>query len=139
MLKNKVLVGGCFDVLHLGHIRFLKKAKSLGNYLVVLLESDENIKKLKGVNRPFHNIRERREVLESLKYIDEVVILPKHVNDKTYDNLIKKIKPNVIATTEGDLLINKKREQAKSVGAKLKIIKKYKSHSSSKIVDLLGF
>ena len=139
MLKNKVLVGGCFDVLHLGHIRFLKKAKSLGNYLVVLLESDENIKKLKGVNRPFHNIRERREVLESLKYIDEVVILPKHVNDKTYDNLIKKIKPNVIATTEGDLLINKKREQAKSVGAKLKIIKKYKSHSSSKIADLLGF
>jgi len=139
MLENKVLVGGCFDVLHLGHIRFLKKAKSLGNYLVVLLESDENIKKLKGVNRPFHNIKERREVLESIKHIDKVIVLPKHVNDKTYDNLIKKIRPDVIATTEGDLLINKKREQAKSVGAKLKIIKKYKSHSSSKIADLLGF
>jgi len=139
MSQSKIIVGGCFDIVHIGHVKFLKRAKSFGNYLIVLLESDENIKKLKGGNRPFHNIRERKEVLESLKSIDEVVILPKHVNDKTYDNLVKKIKPNVIATTEGDLLINKKREQAKSVGAKLKIIKKYKSHSSSKIADLLGF
>jgi len=139
MTKKTILTGGCFDILHLGHVRFLKKVKSLGNYLIVLLESDENTKKLKGRNRPFHNIDERREVLESLKYIDKVIVLPKHVNDKTYDNLIKKIKPDVIATTEGDLLINKKRKQAISVGAKLKVIKKYKSHSSSKIADLLGF
>lgn len=139
MLQNNVLVGGCFDVLHIGHIRFLKKAKSLGNYLIVLLESDENIKKLKGVNRPFHNVKERKEVLESLRYVDEIITLPKIIDNKIYDNLVKKIKPDIIAITEGDLLIERKQEQAKSVGAELKIIKKYKSHSSSKIADLLGF
>ena len=48
MTKGKVLVGGCFDVIHIGHIQFLKRAKSFGDCLIVLLESDENIKRLKG-------------------------------------------------------------------------------------------
>ena len=111
MTKKTILIGGCFDVLHLGHIRFLKKAKSFGNYLVVLLESDENIKKLKGLNRPFHNIKERQEILESLRYVDEIITLPRLMNNKTYDNLVKKIKPDMIAITKGDHLIKRKQEQ----------------------------
>lgn len=139
MVKIKVLVGGCFDILHIGHVKFLKKARSFGDYLIVLLESDENIKELKGNNRPFHNLKERKETLESLKFVDKVICLPKIVTNKTYDNLIKKIKPNIIAITEDDSIKDKKLRQTKSVGAKLKVIKKYKSRSSTQITELLGF
>lgn len=137
MSKIKVLVGGCFDLLHIGHIKFLKKAKSFGDYLIVLLESDVNIKKIKGNTRPFHNQKQRKEVLKSLKFVDKVIILPNIVTHKTYDDIIKKIKPNIITITDGDPIKDKKLIQAKSVGAKLKIVKNYKSHSSTKILNLL--
>lgn len=139
MSKIKVLVGGCFDILHVGHVKFLKKASSFGDYLIVLLESDTNIKKLKGNSRPFHNQKERKEVLESLNFVNKVIILPDIVTHKTYDDLVKKIKPNIIAITEGDPIKDKKLFQAKSVGAKLKVVKKHKSHSSTKIAKLVIF
>lgn len=135
MSKKIVVVGGCLDVLHIGHIKFLKKAKSFGDHLLVLLESDKNIKKIKGNDRPFHNQKERKETLESLRFVDQVIILPSKVNDEVYKKIIDKIKPSVIAITEGDPIKDKKFIQAKSVGAKLKIIKKYKSHSTSKIIS----
>lgn len=137
MQKKIVLVGGCFDVLHIGHVHFLKKAKSFGDFLVVLLESDENIKRLKGEGRPIHNLTERSEVLASIKYVDRIVCLPKRVSDETYLKIIKKIKPNVIAITQGDRLEDHKRKQAEIVGATLKIIKKYKNISSSTIINIL--
>lgn len=137
MTKQIVLTGGCFDILHIGHIKFLKKAKRFGDFLVILLESDENIKKLKGKGRPFHNLSERKETLEALRFVDKVIVLPKKVTDKTYDDLIKKIKPNAIAVTQDDPLISKKLSQAKSVGAELKIVKKFKSHSTTSIKNLL--
>ncbi len=135
MRSNKVLVGGCFDILHVGHIKFLKNAKSFGDYLIILLESDVNIKKMKGKNRPIYNQGERKMVLESLSFVDKVVILPGIVNDETYSKLVKKIKPNIIAITEGDPIRDKKLIQAKSVGAKLKIIKKYQGHSSTDAIS----
>ena len=135
MIKIKVLVGGCFDILHVGHIKFLKNAKSFGDYLIILLESDVNIKKMKGKNRPIYNQGERKMVLESLSFVDKVVILPGIVNDETYSKLVKKIKPNIIAITEGDPIRDKKLIQAKSVGAKLKIIKKYQGHSSTDAIS----
>lgn len=137
MSKIKILIGGCFDILHIGHIKFLKKARSFGDYLIVLLESDANIKKLKGNSRPFHSQKERKEILLSLKFVDKIIILPDIVDNTFYDNLIKKIKPNIIAITEDDPIADKKLIQAKSVGAKLKVIKKYKSHSTSEIVKIL--
>lgn len=94
MSKIKILIGGCFDILHIGHIKFLKKARSFGDYLIVLLESDANIKKLKGNSRPFHSQKERKEILLSLKFVDKIIILPDIVDNTFYDNLIKKIKPN---------------------------------------------
>lgn len=138
MRNKKVLVGGCFDILHIGHVKFLKKAKGFGDYLIVLLEPDENIKKLKGIKRPVFNLKERKETLESLKFVDKIVIVPKYANHTTYDKLVFKIKPIVIAITEDDPIKDKKLIQAKSVGAKLKVVKKYKSHSSTKIIDMTG-
>ena len=69
---KKVLVGGVFDIIHYGHVHFLKNAKSLGDHLVVALESDKNVKRLKGEKRPIHNQNQRREMLESLEFVDEV-------------------------------------------------------------------
>ena len=132
---KKVLVGGCFDILHVGHVGFLKKARSFGDYLIVLLESDENIKKLKGKGKPIFNLKERIAVLKAIKYVDKIIVVAKNPTHETYLKLIKKIKPNIIAITEGDILEKHKLNQAKLVGAKLKVIKKYKNYSSSKVVN----
>ncbi len=123
-MRKIVLAGGCFDVLHPGHIVFLQKAKKLGDVLVVLLESDEKIKQLKGQNRPFFTQKERAEVLRSVKFVDQVVLLPYLKDDAGYEKVIQKIKPDVIAATHGALDNYHKVKVAKIVGAKLKYVTK---------------
>jgi len=136
--KSVVLVGGCFDVLHLGHVIFLEKAKKLGNRLVVLLESDENIKKNKGNNRPINNQKNRAKMLMGLKAVDEVIELPEMKTDDEYVTLIRRIKPSVIAVTNGDKRIFQKRKQAKIVGARLvKVTKIIPYQSTSRIVEII--
>lgn len=135
---SKVLVGGCFDILHYGHIYFLKEAKALGNYLIVALESDESVKRLKGKKRPIHSQDQRKESLESLKFVDEVINLKPLKNDQEYLELVKKINPQIIALTQGDSLLEKKREHAKKVGAILVEIPKVKVSSTSTITKLLN-
>jgi FAD synthetase len=130
-----VLTGGCFDILHFGHIYFLKKAKALGNFLVVAIESDKNIKKLKGKGRPIHTQNQRKQILESLKFVDRVVILKDKMTDKDYVELVKKIRPSIIAVTKGDPILGKKREQARLINAKIVEIPKIKSPSTSKILE----
>ena len=70
----KVWTNGCFDILHRGHLEMFKYAKSLGDKLVVGIDSDDKVKNDKGLNRPFNNVEDRKFVLECIKYIDEVVI-----------------------------------------------------------------
>jgi rfaE bifunctional protein nucleotidyltransferase chain/domain len=135
---KKVLVGGCFDILHYGHIRFLKEARKEGNYLVIALESDENTKRLKGPGRPIHNQKQRREILESLNFVDEVISLPPMKNDKDYKNFVTKIKPDIIAVTKGDVMRNKKEEYASAIGAKLIEIKKTPNISTTRLTKLIG-
>ena len=92
-MNNKVIfTNGCFDILHIGHIRLLKYAKSLGNHLIVGLNSDESIKRLKGCDRPFNKLEYRKEVIESIKWVDEVKIF---TEDTPY-NLIKELKPDIM-------------------------------------------
>ena len=133
-----VLTGGCFDILHIGHVRFLSEARKMGDYLMLLLESDENVKKLKGKNKPVFTQKERAEVLSSLRIVDLIVLLPVMENDNDYLNLVTEIKPDVIAVTEGDPLVYKKRLQAKKVGAESKIIPVTKTFSTSKLAKILG-
>lgn len=133
---SKVLVGGCFDILHKGHLVFLEKAKKEGDILVVILESDQNIRKLKGKDRPINTQENRAKVLASLKDVDLVVTLPKIDSDNDYDDLVMKLKPDVIATTEGDKGIRHKIRQAKLTGAKLvEVTERVEGFSSS---DLIG-
>jgi D-beta-D-heptose 7-phosphate kinase/D-beta-D-heptose 1-phosphate adenosyltransferase len=69
----KVWTNGCFDVLHRGHIEMLKYAKSLGNELLVGVDSDEKVKRDKGESRPFNNLEDRMAVLKSIRHVDRVV------------------------------------------------------------------
>jgi len=136
--KKIVLTGGCFDLLHYGHISFLKEAKKLGNYLIVLLESDENVKILKGEGRPFHTQAQRKEMLLSLSFIDEVHELPPSTTNETYNTLIASIKPSVIALTEGDPKLELKTKQAELVGARAVVIPKIHTPSTSQLAKLIG-
>ena len=132
--RKTVLVGGCFDIVHLGHLIFLEKAKAKGDILIVLLESDENIKKNKGQNRPINNQENRAVFLTKLKMVDYVVKLPEMKNDEEYLEIIKKIKPEVIAVSENDNNLEKKMEQAKEIGAKLLTVSKLIPYQSTSLI-----
>jgi len=136
--KKVVLVGGCFDLLHYGHIAFLKQAKKYGDYLIVLLESDENVKRLKGKERPFHTQEQRKEMLESLSTVDEVRILPPITGNDAYYTIINSIHPSVIAFTQGDPLAHYKTKQAELAGARTVVIPKINTPSTTKLAKLLG-
>lgn len=71
---KKIFVNGTFDILHLGHVKLLKYAKSLGDYLLVAIDSDIRVNQLKGPNRPINTELERKDILLSLKSVDEVAV-----------------------------------------------------------------
>jgi FAD synthetase len=136
--KKIVLVGGCFDILHFGHISFLNTAKSYGDTLIVLLESDENVKKMKGPSRPIHSQTQRKVMLESLCSVDTVISLPPLSGDNAYMEFVQKIHPSVIAITEGDTFTTQKQQQAHSIKAKLVVIPKVHTPSTSQLAMLIG-
>lgn len=90
--KKIVFTNGCFDILHVGHIRYMQEAAKLGDILVVGLNSDVSVKRLKGPERPVNNQDDRAEMLSSLEFVDYVIIF----DDDTPYELIKKIQPDVL-------------------------------------------
>lgn len=91
--KKIVFTNGCFDILHAGHVRYLQKAKKLGDILIVGLNSDSSIRKIKGKNRPINTQYDRAEVLSGLECVDYITIF----NEETPENLIKLILPHTLA------------------------------------------
>jgi D-sedoheptulose 7-phosphate isomerase len=91
-MNRVVFTNGCFDILHPGHIDLLQRAKALGSKLIVGINSDQSVKRIKGNDRPFLNQEERKAILLGLKSVDEVVIF----DELTPENIIKKIKPDVL-------------------------------------------
>lgn len=132
-----VLAGGCFDILHIGHIRFLTEAKKQGDFLLILLESDETVKRLKGPKRPIHTQHERAEMLIALKAIDAVCLLPPLSGDRPYDELVLQLKPAIIATTKGDSYIQHKKRQVNLLHAKLFVAENIENKSTSKLISIL--
>lgn len=136
-LKNKKIVftNGCFDILHPGHIHILSKAKSLGDILVVGLNSDLSVKKLKGDKRPLVSEDDRSRVLLSLRFVDYVIIF----NELTPLKVIKKIKPDFLVKggdyNENDIVGS---DFVKSSGGQVEIIKFLDGYSSSNYIDNLN-
>lgn len=91
--KKIVFTNGCFDIVHAGHVRYLKKARSLGDCLVLGMNSDSSVRAIKGERRPIVPENERAEVLAALSFVDYVV----KFNDPTPIKLIEAIKPDILA------------------------------------------
>ena len=122
-----VFTNGVFDILHKGHFELLKQARSLGTKLVVAINSDESVKRLKGDSRPINDEKTRIEQLEVLPWVDEVFVF----NDDTPYNLIKKLKPALIVKG-GDYTVET------TVGhdlAPVHIVPTIKNYSTSKIIE----
>jgi rfaE bifunctional protein nucleotidyltransferase chain/domain len=137
--KAIVLAGGCFDLLHQGHLTFLQKAKEQGDFLIVLLESDQAIKQRKGENRPIHTQTQRADALAALNSVDVIVCLPHFTTDAEYDNLVLSIKPAIIATTAGDQYRSHKERQAVRINAKVvDVTKRLPEYSTTKLVKHYG-
>ncbi len=132
--KKIVLVGGCFDILHAGHIEFLESAKELGNILVILLENDEKIRLLKGEGRPVNSEDSRSMILAKLSMVDYVIRLPYLKNDADYEKIVKKIEPDIIAKTSGNRVFDWEINYVKKTGGKIKILKKNRKYSTTKLI-----
>ena len=89
--KTVVETNGCFDILHVGHVRYLQKTKSFADYMIVLLNSDKSVRNIKGPTRPINNEQDRAEVLNALACVDYVVMF----DEDSPANLIDEIKPDV--------------------------------------------
>lgn len=90
--KKIVFTNGCFDLLHIGHVRYLQQAKSLGDILIVGINTDASVQVLKGPTRPVQNENDRAEILSSLKAVDHTVLF----SEDTPIELIKLIKPDTL-------------------------------------------
>ena len=87
-----VFTNGCFDILHVGHVRYLQEARELGDFLIVGLNSDASTRGLKGPTRPIVSENERKEVLEALRCVDAVILF----DESTPYNLIARVKPDIL-------------------------------------------
>ena len=89
--KTIVTTNGCFDILHVGHVRYLEKAKELGDVLIIALNSDDSVRRLKGPNRPINNQNDRIEVLSALSFVDYIVLF----DETSPADLLAFIKPDI--------------------------------------------
>ena len=90
--KKIVFTNGCFDLLHVGHVRYLAQAKKLGDFLIIGLNSDSSVKELKGEDRPINSFEDRATLLSAIESVDSVIMF----EEQTPENLIKDIVPDVL-------------------------------------------
>ena len=130
-----MLANGCFDVLHVGHVRYLQGAKELGDLLVVGINSDKQVARLKGDGRPIMGEHERAEIVDSLEAVDLVTIF----DEPNVESLLLSIKPEVHAKgtdyTEDTV---PEREVVRSYGGRVAIVGDPKNHSTSQLLGRLG-
>jgi rfaE bifunctional protein nucleotidyltransferase chain/domain len=134
--EKLVVTNGCFDLLHVGHVRYLQAARALGDALAVGLNSDRSVRELKGAGRPINNERDRAEVLAALACVDFVTIF----DDKRATGLLEKVAPAVYAKG-GDYtaatLDADERAVLEKVGAEIRIIPFEPGYSTSGLLEKL--
>jgi rfaE bifunctional protein nucleotidyltransferase chain/domain len=131
-----VFTNGCFDILHVGHIRSLQAAKSLGDRLVVGLNSDESVRALKGANRPFNPESDRAEVLAALESVDYIVIFP----EPRATRLLQEIRPHIYAKG-GDYtpesLEQEEVRALRAIGTRIEILPLVPGKSTTNLIHLI--
>lgn len=132
-----VLVTGVFDVIHQEHINFLTKAKQVGGFLVVGIETDERVKKMKGDQRPNYPQQIRLENLQKLSLANAIFVLPNEFSDpQNHQKLISQIKPDILAISSHTKHQRKKKKIIEKFGGKLKIVHQYNPQlSTTKILN----
>ncbi|WP_188400341.1 D-glycero-beta-D-manno-heptose 1-phosphate adenylyltransferase [Sporomusa sp. GT1] len=133
--KIIVLTNGCFDILHAGHVRYLAAARALGDSLIVGLNSDQSVRRLKGPTRPVNSQDDRAEVLTALAAVDYVVIF----EDTTAENLVAEIKPDIYAKG-GDYTIETLPESkiVTAHGGRIVLVPEVPGRSSSNIIKKIS-
>jgi rfaE bifunctional protein nucleotidyltransferase chain/domain len=129
--RRIVLANGCFDLLHVGHVRYLRAARGLGDVLMVGINSDAAVARIKGAGRPLMPARERAELLLALRHVDHVVVF----DDDTADGLLAAIRPAVHAKGT-DYTVGSVPEgaTARAVGAQVAIAGDPKDHSTRDLI-----
>lgn len=145
--KKIGLITGCFDILHLGHIRLFQFAKKHVDYLLVWIEQDETIRLTKGNKRPIHQIKTRIEVLQEIKSIDEVFQIEAIIDYKKdqkkskaiFVQMLKKISPDVLITAvDADPFWQSKKDIAEELGVLFIPFEHKKLVSSSQLIEKMG-
>lgn len=132
--EKVTLANGCFDVLHVGHIRYLRAAKELGGRLIVAINSDESVRALKGSGRPLMPAEERAEVISALADVDAVVIF----QEPDVRALIREIRPDVQAKgTDYTAESIPERDTVVECGGRVEIVGDPKDHSATKMIRRL--
>lgn len=133
--KTIVTTNGCFDILHVGHVRYLEETKKFGDILIVALNSDASVRRLKGEGRPINNEMDRAEVLNGLKSVDYVVLF----DEDSPADLLAKIKPDV--HTKGADYTVKTLPEAKIIlenGGRLEFIKFVEGKSTTNTIKKIN-
>lgn len=133
--ESVTLANGCFDLLHVGHVRYLHAAKQLGGRLIVAVNSDESARSLKGEGRPLMPERERAEILAALADVDAVVIF----SEPDVRALIRELRPNIQAKgTDYSKESVPERDVIEEVGGRVEIVGDPKDHSATEIICSMG-
>jgi len=127
-----VLANGCFDILHVGHVRYLEAARGFGDMLVVAVNSDAQVRALKGEGRPFVPERERAEVIAALRAVDLVTIF----HEPTVEALLLAIRPDIHAKgTDYTPDTIPERDVVRSYGGRVAVVGDAKDHSSTDVIN----
>lgn len=132
--QRVVFANGCFDLLHVGHIRYLEGAKALGDILILAINGDASVAAIKGPGRPLQSEKERAEVLTSLGCVDYAIIF----DDPTADRLLSELKPDIHAKgTDYTIDSVPEKDAVRSYGGKIAIVGDPKDHSTRDLIDLV--
>ena len=132
--KKIILANGCFDLFHVGHVRYLQGAKDLGGCLVTAVNSVEQVRLIKGAERPYINEGERAEIISSLRCVDVVTVFP----EPTVEELIRAIKPDFHAkVTDYTADTVPEKDIVAEYGGEVAIVGDPKDHSSTEMASIL--
>ncbi len=133
--KQIVFTNGCFDILHVGHIDYLSRARKMGDALVIGLNSDSSVRRLKGASRPINKERDRAKIISALWFVDYVTIF----NEDTPEALIRKIKPDIMvkgSDWKGKHVAGA--DFVKSRGGRVRMVRFVKGYSTTSVIKKIS-